>query len=116
VPIPLRRFPVHRSGSPWQNAWIESFNSRLRGELLNSWHFDSLLGARVIIEDWRCDDDGDRPRSATANSLEPNWHYSGSRPTNPKPHSGWTTKRVPVAAMRLIPTAPIPSHLDLVVI
>jgi putative transposase len=40
-------------GSPWQNAWIESFNSRLRDELLNLWQFDSLLEARVIIEDWR---------------------------------------------------------------
>ena len=39
-------------GSPWQNAWVESFNGRLRDELLNSWHFDSLLEARVIIEDW----------------------------------------------------------------
>ncbi|BCO34943.1 hypothetical protein JMUB5695_01533 [Mycobacterium heckeshornense] len=39
-------------GSPWQNAWIESFNGRLRDELLNSWRFDSLLKARVIIEDW----------------------------------------------------------------
>ncbi len=29
-------------GSPWQNAWIESFNGRLRDELLNGWHFDSL--------------------------------------------------------------------------
>ena len=34
-------------GSPWQNAWIESFNGRLRDELLNSWRFDSLLEARV---------------------------------------------------------------------
>ena len=32
-------------GSPWQNAWIESFNGRLRDELLNSWRFDSLLEA-----------------------------------------------------------------------
>ena len=38
-------------GSPWQNAWIESFNGRLRDELLNGWRFDSLLEARVIIED-----------------------------------------------------------------
>ena len=30
-------------GSPWQNAWIESFNGRLRDELLNLWIFDSLL-------------------------------------------------------------------------
>jgi putative transposase len=36
-------------GSPWQNAWIEFFNGRLRDELLNSWRFDSLLKAPVII-------------------------------------------------------------------
>jgi putative transposase len=51
-------------GSPWQNAWIESFNGRLRDELLNSWRFDSLLEARVIIEDWRCDYNASRPHSA----------------------------------------------------
>ena len=51
-------------GSPWQNAWIESFNGRLRDELLNSWRFDSLLEARVIIEDWRCDYNTNRPHSA----------------------------------------------------
>lgn len=38
-----------------QNAWIESFNGRLLDELLGAWRFDSLLEARVIIEDWRCD-------------------------------------------------------------
>ena len=32
-------------GSPWQNAWIESFNSRFRDELLNLWIFDSLIEA-----------------------------------------------------------------------
>lgn len=51
-------------GSPWQNAWIESFNGRLRDELLNSWRFDSLLEARVIIEDWRLDYNANRPHSA----------------------------------------------------
>ncbi len=51
-------------GSPWQNAWIESFNSRLRDELLNLWHFDSLLEARVIINDWRIDYNTNRPHSA----------------------------------------------------
>ena len=38
-------------GSPWQNAWVESFNGRFRDELLNLWQFDSLLEAQVIIED-----------------------------------------------------------------
>jgi len=40
-------------GSPWQNAWIESFNGRLRDELLNAWQFDSLLEARVHLGDGR---------------------------------------------------------------
>jgi putative transposase len=36
-------------GSAWQNAWIESFNGRLRDELLNGWQFDNLLEAKVLI-------------------------------------------------------------------
>ena len=51
-------------GSPWQNAWIESFNGRLRDELLNSWQFDSLLEAQVLIEDWRIDYNENRPHTA----------------------------------------------------
>jgi len=51
-------------GSPWQNAWIESFNGRLRDELLNAWHFDTLLEAQVLIEDWRIDYNDNRPHSA----------------------------------------------------
>jgi len=51
-------------GSPWQNAWIESFNSRLRDELLNLWQFDSLLEAQVLIEDHRIDYNNHRPHSA----------------------------------------------------
>ncbi|PQP54858.1 integrase core domain-containing protein, partial [Mycolicibacterium austroafricanum] len=51
-------------GSPWQNAFIESFNGRLRDELLNSLRFDSLLEARVIIEDWRRDYNANRPHTA----------------------------------------------------
>jgi putative transposase len=51
-------------GSPWQNAWVESFNGRLRDELLNSWQFDSLLEAQVIIGDWRIDYNDHRPHSA----------------------------------------------------
>jgi putative transposase len=51
-------------GSPWQNAWIESFNGRLRDEFLNDWRFDSLLEAKVLIEDWRTDYNTNRPHSA----------------------------------------------------
>lgn len=42
-------------GSPWQNAWIDSLNSRLRDEFLNGWQFDSLLKTQVLIEDRRID-------------------------------------------------------------
>jgi len=51
-------------GSPWQNAWIESFNGRFRDEFLNGRHFDNLLEARVLIEDWRIDYNINRPHSA----------------------------------------------------
>jgi putative transposase len=51
-------------GSPWQNAWIESFNGRLRDEFLNGWQFESLLEAQVLIEDWRIDYNTHRPHSA----------------------------------------------------
>lgn len=51
-------------GSPWQNAWIESFNGRFRDELPNLWQFDSLREARVIIEDWPIDYNWQRPHTA----------------------------------------------------
>jgi len=40
-------------GSPWENGYCESFNSKLRDELLNSEIFYSLAEAKVIIEAWR---------------------------------------------------------------
>jgi putative transposase len=51
-------------GSPWQNAWIESFNGRLRDEFLNGQLFDTLLEARILLEDWRVDYNMNRPHSA----------------------------------------------------
>ena len=51
-------------GSPWQNAWIESFNGRMRDEHLNGQQFDSLLEAKVLTEDWRIDYNINRPHSA----------------------------------------------------
>jgi putative transposase len=40
-------------GSPWENGYIESFNARLRDELLDGEIFDSLREARIVIESWR---------------------------------------------------------------
>ena len=51
-------------GSPWENGYIESFNSRLRDELLNGEIFTTLLEAKVLIEDWRRHYNTVRPHSA----------------------------------------------------
>ena len=51
-------------GSPWENPYVESFNGRLRDELLNIEEFGSLAEARVIIEDWRREYNTYRPHSA----------------------------------------------------
>ena len=40
-------------GSPWENGFIESFNARLRDELLDGEIFYSLKEARIVIESWR---------------------------------------------------------------
>src|SRR5260370_37919714 len=40
-------------GSPWENGYCESFNSKLRDELLNGEIFSTLQEAKVIIENWR---------------------------------------------------------------
>jgi transposase InsO family protein len=51
-------------GSPWENGYIESFNARLRDELLNGEIFDTLLEAKVLIERWRVHYNTVRPHSA----------------------------------------------------
>jgi transposase InsO family protein len=40
-------------GSPWENAYVESFNARLRDELLNGEIFYTLQEAQIVIESWR---------------------------------------------------------------
>jgi putative transposase len=54
-------------GKPTQNAFIESFNGRLRDELLNETLFTSLAHARVALEQWRRDFNTERPHSALGN-------------------------------------------------
>ena len=51
-------------GSPWENGYIESFNGKLRDELLNVEIFDTLLEAKVLIERWRCEYNTIRPHSS----------------------------------------------------
>ena len=51
-------------GSPWENGYIESFNGKLRDELLNRDIFTTLVEAKVLIEQWRKDYNEVRPHSS----------------------------------------------------
>lgn len=51
-------------GSPWENGYCESFNSKLRDELLNGEIFYSLAEAQVVIESWRQHYNTVRPHSS----------------------------------------------------
>jgi putative transposase len=51
-------------GSPWENGYCESFNSKLRDELLNGEIFYTLKEAGIVIEEWRCHYNRIRPHSS----------------------------------------------------
>jgi len=65
-------------GSPWENGYCESFNGKLRDELLNGELFYSLKEAQVVIEQWRRHYNTRRPHSSL-----------GYRPPAPAAH--WLT-------------------------
>ena len=67
-PRSAQRPPTSTPGSPWENGYIESFNARLRDELLNGEIFYTLREAQIVIESWRRHYNTDPParsRSAT---------------------------------------------------
>ena len=51
-------------GSPWENGYVESFNGKLRDELLDCEVFHTLREAQVLIEQWRQHFNTVRPHSA----------------------------------------------------
>lgn len=51
-------------GSPWENGYVESFNGKLRDELLNAEVFNTLAEAKVLIEQWRIHYNTVRPHSS----------------------------------------------------
>ena len=66
----LRRAVVNtlyiNKASPWENAYVESFNGKLRDELLNRELFLSLAEARCVVDEWRLDYNHHRPHSSLA--------------------------------------------------
>ena len=98
-------------GKPQQNAFVESFNGRLRDELLNETLFVSLAHARGALEAWRDDYNTVRPHSALGNvppatyadtqrSLEATGRVaalvggSAPRPVAPPSHTGSNDERI----------------------
>ena len=51
-------------GSPWENGYVESFNSRFRDELLDRELFIGLEDARWVVDRWRLDHNHHRPHSS----------------------------------------------------
>ena len=64
-------------GKPMQNGFVESFNGRLRDELLNETMFRSLAHAREMLARWRADYNGERPHTSL-HGLTPNEFASRS--------------------------------------
>ena len=78
-------------GSPWENGYCESFNGKLRDELLDGEIFYSLAEAKVVIEGWRRHYNTVRPHSARATAHPPRRWFCGrlrrppSGPWPPRP-------------------------------
>ena len=51
-------------GSPWENGYVESFNARLRDELLDGEIFYTLREAQIVIESWRRHYNAVRPHAS----------------------------------------------------
>ena len=69
-------------GSPWENGYVESFNGKLRDELLNREIFYTLTEAQVLLERWRKHYNTQRPHSALG--------YRSPVPMAVKPRSNLT--------------------------
>ena len=72
-------------GKPTQNAFIESFNARLRDELLNETLFTSLAQVRAVLAAWKDDYNNTRPQSALGN-LTPTEYANCGAPLGLKYH------------------------------
>src|SRR5205814_4167258 len=81
----LRRIAISyiEPGSPWENPYVESFNSRARDELLNLEDFGTLLEAQVVVEAWRIEYNTYRPHGA----------LGGLTPRETR--TAWTTEHQP---------------------
>jgi len=93
-------------GSPWENGYVESFNARLRDELLDGEIFYTLKEAQIVIESWRRHYNAVRPHASL-----------GYRPPAPEVFvpalAAWPSappQTAPTATLPLAPRPPLNSH------
>ena len=85
-------------GSPWENGYVESFNGKLRDELLNREIFDTLLEAKVLIERWRTAYNTVRPHSSLG------YHPPAPEATQPCSLASATPQQAKQAGVGTCPT------------
>src|SRR3712207_121122 len=89
-------------GSPWENGYVESFNARLRDELLDGEIFYTLREAQIIIESWRRHYNAVRPHASL-----------GYRPPAPEvfvpAFAAWSAAQAGSASPATLPLAPRPT-------
>jgi putative transposase len=83
-------------GSPWENGYCESFNSKLRDESLNGEIFYSMKEIRVLAERWRIHYNTVRPHSSL-----------GYRPPAPE---AWVAKSLGYGEVETATRFPLPPH------
>ena len=79
-------------GSPWENGYVESFNGKMRDELLNLERFDTLYEAKVLVERWRHVYNRIRPHSSL-----------GYRPPAPETNEPWPPGFAPLRPPAMVP-------------
>ena len=88
-------------GSPWENGYVESFNARLRDELLDGEIFYTLKEAQIVIESWRRHYNAVRPHASL-----------GYKPPAPEVFvpalAAWPPARTQTAPTATLPLAPRP--------
>ena len=70
-------------GSPWENPFVESFNSRVRDELFNIEEFATLLEAQVVVEAWRIEYNTYRPHSSLGDLTPAEYAATWTGPNQP---------------------------------
>ena len=83
-----------KPGSPWENGYNESFNGKLRDELLNRESFSTLREVQVLTEDWRKHYNHERPHSALGGRPPCGWGIPQTEKAN------LLSRLIPLRSMR----------------